>query len=246
MDNNIFSQEQIDKASPVPIYYQLFKLMEDGVRSGALKPSEVFPSEQELCKRFGVSHMTLRRAMSELAATGLVYAEKGRGTFVSKPKLENVVFEMTNISEHVKASQFRILEARIIKTDDFLSSKLSVDNNTSCLHLRSVLSIKNEICAYEKKYILYSKNKPIVENELSNPSLLNLIVVQADRFPTGSKKDVTVSLITAEESNIMAIAMGSPIFVAEQTIYDTEKKPIGWGRTVYRGDVYKFSSYAGW
>lgn len=75
----------IDKQSVIPIYYQLFKYFEKRIRSGDYKPGDALPTEIEIAERFGISRMTVRRAIAELANLGMVYTQKGKGTFVAKP-----------------------------------------------------------------------------------------------------------------------------------------------------------------
>ena len=68
---------------PTPLYYQLKSVIEDRIRSRDLKERERLPSETELCTEFGVSRITVRQALSELLKDGLIYRERGKGTYIS-------------------------------------------------------------------------------------------------------------------------------------------------------------------
>lgn len=70
---------------PVPMYYQLKLQLQADIREGRLRPGDRLPPECELCERLGVSRPTVRQAMSELAAEGLLTRRKGKGTFVAAP-----------------------------------------------------------------------------------------------------------------------------------------------------------------
>ena len=63
---------------------QIVQQIEHMIVTGSLRPGERFPSERSLAKQFGVSRMTLRRAMQQLEVRGLVETRSGRGTFVSR------------------------------------------------------------------------------------------------------------------------------------------------------------------
>jgi len=74
----------IDKNSPVPYYYQLEQLLREKIENADWKPGDVLPSEAELCSTFGISRTVVRQALNKLCQDGVVYKEKGRGTFVAK------------------------------------------------------------------------------------------------------------------------------------------------------------------
>src|SRR4030081_2649822 len=94
----------VDKASPVPYYYQLLQLLERAITSGSLSPGEKIPTEAALCERFDVSRTVVRQARSDLDRTGLVTRVKGKGTFVADRRAsEFVVRSLTSLHEDVTA-----------------------------------------------------------------------------------------------------------------------------------------------
>lgn len=247
----VIQTEMIDKNSVIPIYYQLYKLIEGQIRRGDLKPGECLPTEHEISARFEISRMTVRRAIAELVSAGMVYAQQGRGTFVATPKLDNIVFELNDFNEEIKQRGLNykttLLEARIIRADKELREKFQVGEEFKrFLFFRTVLSAEDERLSYEVKYTIYSKSMPILESELKDPSLPGLIASHTEYVPMSAKKVLQVAACTAEEAGILGIAPNSPVFLIEQTIYDQDLKPVGWSKAVYRGDRYKLTSYDGW
>lgn len=245
------SEVSIDKNSVIPIYYQLAKILEGQIRRGELKPGEALPTEMEITNRYEISRMTVRRAISELVSAGMVYAQQGKGTFVASPKLDNVVFELNNFNDEITRrglhGKTTLLEAKILKPDEQLKAKFAIDEeNIRFLFFRTVLSAEGERLAYEMKYTFYSKRKPILELELKDPSLPGLVSTHSDFLPVSSKRVLQVALPTPEEASILGISTNSPVFLIEQTIYDPELKPVGWAKSIYRGDRYKLTSYEGW
>src|SRR5690242_16490272 len=71
-----------------PLYHQLKLALTDHIVSGRWRPGTELPSEPELCRHFAVSRGTLRRALGDLAAQGLIVRQQGRGTFVGSAKFE--------------------------------------------------------------------------------------------------------------------------------------------------------------
>jgi GntR family transcriptional regulator len=73
----------IDRASPVPYWYQLAGILERAIAGGQWRPGERLASESELCERFGISRTTVRQALARLEQEGMVVRRKGFGTFAA-------------------------------------------------------------------------------------------------------------------------------------------------------------------
>lgn len=73
---------RIDKAKLEHLWAQVADDIRGDIQSGALRPGAKLPAEPELAVQYGVSRVTVRRAISELTAEGLVMVLSGRGTFV--------------------------------------------------------------------------------------------------------------------------------------------------------------------
>lgn len=241
----------IDKNSVIPIYYQLAKLLEGQILGGVLKPGEALPTEAEISTRFEISRMTARRAISELISAGMVYAQQGKGTFVALPKLNNVVFELNNfnreIAQHGLEVKTTLLGAHIVRANEQLEKIFQLqDQSTRFLYFRTALSAEDERLAFEMKYIIYTKRKPLLESILNDPTLSALVTANSDVLPVSSKKVLQVSVTNKEEATILGIGVNTPVFVIEETIYDIELKPVGWSKSIYRGDRYQLTGYDGW
>ena len=242
--------ENIDKKSVIPIYYQLAKLFEKKIYSGELKPGEKLPPENKIANIFDISRMTVRKALSELIDANMVYSEKGKGTFVAKPKLDNTVFELKNFKEELinrgLNPKTKLLNVKIIRADHDLANKLNIKEGIKCLDFNSIISANNEPLIYESKFIVYSKHKPILEKEIQDPSLSNIAISHSDSFPIMSKKILNVSKANKKQAEVLNIKKEAPVFVIEQYLYDSKSNPIGWGKSICRGDKFRFTSYSGW
>ena len=70
-----------------PLYVQLMEEVEKSIRSGEYKPGDRLMTEAEMAKKYGVSLITVRKAIGSLTEKGLVVRKQGKGTFVVRPKL---------------------------------------------------------------------------------------------------------------------------------------------------------------
>src|SRR5512142_1421027 len=78
----------VDKKSPIPAYYQLKNIILKKINNGEYAEGDLIPSERDLGESFSISRMTVRQALNQLVMEGVLTREKGRGTFVSRSKLE--------------------------------------------------------------------------------------------------------------------------------------------------------------
>lgn len=85
----------VDRASPVPFYFQLASLLEEEIVSGRWQPGQRVASENELCTCYGLSRTTIRQALGRLEQEGLISREKGRGTFVSDSRPRSWMIQST-------------------------------------------------------------------------------------------------------------------------------------------------------
>lgn len=85
----------IDRASPVPFYFQLAELLEREIASERWDPGARLPSEPELCEQFALSRTTVRQALTRLEQKGLITRDKGRGTFIAGLKPRSWLIQTT-------------------------------------------------------------------------------------------------------------------------------------------------------
>ena len=80
--------DTLDKNSPIPLYFQLEEILKERIETGELKPGDLLSSEKELSEKYQISRPTIGQALRGLVNEGLLYREKGKGTFIAKPKID--------------------------------------------------------------------------------------------------------------------------------------------------------------
>lgn len=242
-------QPLLDKNSFVPIYYQLYKHFAELIASGELVPGDMLPTETDFAEQLGISRMTVRRVISELAAAGMVYTVKGKGTFVAEPKLDEITFSLNQrleTSDQDETISTKLLECRIIKADNHISVRLGIALGSLCLYCRMVTKTGNLPLIYKTFYAIYAKSAPLIENQLKDMSLTAIASQHSDQSPSRTKRILMSSGARQDEPEVLQIKAGAPVFFMTETIYDQHNKIIAWGKSIFRGDRYRFVSYNGW
>ena len=121
----------------VAIWKQIAETLEKDISAGGFKPGEKMPTEAILSERFRVNRHTVRRAIGDLTARGLVRVEQGRGTFVAEDVVEFVVGERTRFTE-LLVSQRRtpgghLLRALVLPADETVADNLKIRRGTKVI-----------------------------------------------------------------------------------------------------------------
>lgn len=86
-------------------YAYLVKKLQELAEELRASAAECFPTERELCERYGVSRVTVRKALDELEKSGYIYRIQGKGAFVSQKKIQQTLFHLSSFSEDMSARQ---------------------------------------------------------------------------------------------------------------------------------------------
>ncbi len=74
----------IERDAPAPPFRQLAEILRARIERGDWEPGRAIPSESRLCQEYDLARMTVRRALAELAADGVIFTVTGRGSYVAE------------------------------------------------------------------------------------------------------------------------------------------------------------------
>ena len=97
MESFHFSSEQA-----TPLYEQLLSYFRLMIQTGQLQPGDRLIPENELCTLLQISRTTVRQAMDQLVAEGLIVRYKGKGSFVASPKMKRPIHYLYNFTENIQ------------------------------------------------------------------------------------------------------------------------------------------------
>lgn len=223
------------------IYIQVAKEIEDKINKGIYKIKERLPSERELAKLYEVSRMTARQAVSNLEEKGLVYREKGSGTYVQAPS-----FQQNNVKSFTKTVgdmgykvSTKILEFSHITSLNSVAKILELPEGTQFFKVKR-LRLGNEIpMALELLYIPIETCPDLGEFNLEQ-SLYQLL---EDHY------DIKVSKVSYKMEAIIANPIYRKLLAINKTIallkvtgvtLDHNNNKFMYEESVYRSDLYNY------
>lgn len=238
----------IDKQAHEPAYLQLVNILRHNVATGVLRPGDQLPSESQLCERYGVSPMTVRRAINLLVDQGVVVAEQGRGTFVKSVAMGAASFQLAELQTLLSdpdRTNVRLLETRIITADERIARKLAIPIGQRTIYIRRLLRMDNEPVLYHREYLIYDPTRPIVESEMEVTALQRLFSGAGETILKRGDLSVEATILTDEEARLLCAPQPLAAFCLEHLFYDFDDKPISWGWFIGRADRLRFTTQVG-
>lgn len=230
-----------------PIYYRIEESLRGRIAAGEFHEGDPLPSEATLAREFKTTRGTVRQALARLVFEGLIVREVGRGTFVSRPKVESSVdtsiyqsFEEQMESKGSRVT-FQLLGFDRVSAPVTAAEKLGLTRGEPVYRLERLRFVDDELLGLEVRYIITRLGARIPLEALEDQSAVAL-VEKTLATPLGSiALAIRASAATKELSRKLQVARGSPLLIREHTFFDVEGRPILWGDAVYRGDKYQIS-----
>lgn len=238
--------DTIDRNKFVPPYYQLAQILEQKILSGELRLGEPLPSETELGKTYKLSRMTVRKCLNLLAEKGLVDAQQGRGTFISRPALDRAGFIVDEFHKEMSRRSLvpdaKLIAVNVSKPTSEIAEKLAVKQEDRVLSFSRLLLADNTPIAVERKYLRFNKGRPILENELQYRAFSEIILAHTEVLPVQSRMLMRAEAADETNARYLQVPVGSPLLCLEQFLYTKVGEPVGWGLFYYCGDRFTLVS----
>ena len=235
----------IDHSSPLPYYFQLKELLIEEIKKGRLKPGQQIPSEFKLCDQFRVSRTVVRQAISSLVQNGYLNREKGRGTFVTKPKItENLFQNLTGSYEDMLSRGIKlvtkVLEQTKCEADNEILERLKLEPGEPVIKIKRLRFINSEPIALVTTYLPYKICPPLLEENLTNQSLYGVLEEKyALRIAHGRRSLEAVSA-DRKTAALLGVKVGTPLMLLNSISYLENGRPIEYFSALHRGDRSKF------
>lgn len=227
-----------------PLYVQLMEELETSIRNGVYKPGDKIMTEAEMAKEYGVSLITVRKAVGSLMEKGLVVRKQGKGTFVTKPKYSRNMKKLQSFTEMCEQMGVKpgaqVLENRLIMADKKVADRLGIEPGSNVVYISRLRLADGEPVQVEKSYFPL-KYAFLLEEDLNNGSMFECLKEKAGAKVASSEKMIELCRATAEEAALMDVKKGDYLLYVKSTAYDENGEPMYAGIQLINGD--RFSLY---
>ncbi len=234
----------VSRESPLPLYYQIRKNIEREILEGTLVPGEKLPSEDQLAASFGVSRMTVRRAIDQLVSRGLLSRLQGQGTFVAERQPQQKPVGITRWSfERIDQSQDvrqAVLQVEKAPPSLRVTHALHTMPGEMVVRITRILLLEDEPLGYCIDCMPELIVSTIEDWDLANDTLPDFL---AKRCALEFGKVVErVRAVFAEEDavELLGVVPGSPLLYVDSLVFLASGIPVILSDTTYRGDRYVY------
>ena len=230
------------EARRVPLHAQVCNSLRDRILSGDLAPHQRLPSESCLMQAFGVSRVTVRQGLKDLAAQGLVYSQQGRGSFVSAPHATYNLSALLGFHEAMQGKPF-VATSRVLSSRDSAASR----ETAAALNLRrgeNVFEVKRIRCLNTRPVSVDLSFFPAdIGERLRDQDLSQDIfpLLEARGIGLGrSRMWIEAQPCPAEFAQDLAITPGEPVLRLARLTYSAFDRPVDYEHLYCRGDSYQY------
>ena len=211
----MLEDKRLDKDVPIPLYFQLEKLILEEIDNGNYPVGSMIPTEMELSQMFGISRTTVRQAISDLVREEHLYRIKSKGTFVAHPKLVQGFIQCTQ-------------------------SFVELPAGTKAIYLYRKRFADDEPIVRVETYLPYEACSFILGHDFNRESLYQVLSKRDDTRVTHVTRICEARAADPEDAAVLGLKRGRPVHYFQTIGYNQSGKLIELSFAHYRGDQSRF------
>ncbi len=219
----------LSSAGGTALHRQVYLVLREQISHGAFAPGKALPKEEALCARFGVSRITVRRALADLAAQGLVESRQGRGTFVrrdlrqrrERPSLSFIDALRKTAAE----TQVEVLSAGQADPPTDVSELLGLHESEKAVHAVRLRSIGSTPVMLTDAWVPMRLGKRVTAAALRKKALYEILLAQGVEFGRVVQE---ISAVVADPGRAQALKtdVGSPLLKLVRIMHGRDEQPV--------------------
>ena len=228
----------------LPLYAQVENVIMERISDGSLPAGSRLPSEDSLVQEYAVSRTTIRAAIQSLVQRGLVEIRRGKGAFVTHPKMTQELTELTGFVEDMQAlgrqPTAKVLDRQIVAANQLVARRLALPQGAPVVRIQRVRLADRMPLSFDETYLPKELGEKVMSDNLNTEPIFSLLeqkyhtpLVEAEYQLEAVSADATVA-------KALRIGVGSAIFLIERTSYSVGHRPVDYEKLHYRGDRIRF------
>lgn len=239
----------MSSALPMPKYHQIYLVLLEQLHEG--KFSHGLPGELALMQQFGVARVTVRRALEQLAAEGLILREPGRGTRALDLGASNAAgygeggqrAQLTGLLENLVSMGLKtsvsVLDVEVVMASANVANALQLKVGDLVQKAVRVRSTKEGPLSHITTYVPADIARKFGRRELARKPIL--VLLEESGVKVGrAHQTISARLADVQVAKHLDIAVGSALLAVRRLIYDDQDRPIQWLHGLYRPDRYEY------
>ncbi len=235
----------VDRDSPVPLYQQLHDWLRSRIVQGDLIAGEVIPTEMELVREFGLSRVTVRRALQLLVDEGLIIRQVGKGSFVCSHKLRENLSSLRGFAEMMliqyPGHSMEVLGFGIVTPPDDARRHLALEAHEQVICIRRRHVLEESPLAYALIYLPLDIGGTLTPHEVAQTSIYSLIAQKLALSVHSATQMISAIGADPVVAAQLAVPVKSPVLLVRRITYSSAERPLEYIRLYYPGERHEIA-----
>ncbi len=223
-----------------PRHEQISNWIRERIESGVYELNHQLPSENQICEQFGVSRITVRRALQTLESEGLIYRRQGLGAFVSNKRVSQGMVRLTSFVEDMEQAGL-VAKSLIISYDqvicpESIAQKLQVEPGKKVCMLERLRLANDEPIAFDRTWLPVFYGQLLEGHDLKNETIYRIL--EEDYQIEILRGHYRMDAVNADQflADQLHVTLGRALFLVERTSMTSHDKTVYFQRRYYRTD----------
>lgn len=233
---------------PLTKYHQIYLVLREQLQEGRF--ARGMPAETQLARQFGVGRVTVRHAMEQLVADGLIVRVAGRGTFptaqarspvgaAAQPQPTRLAGLMENIVSASRSTTVKVLDWCCIEAPEPVASALELPLGAPVRKAVRRRSSREGPLSYITTYVPESLAAGISRRDLISMPMLQLLE-EAGVALGRAQQTISARQADAVVAQELGVAIGTALLSVRRRVFDEHDRPVQWLEGLYRPDRYEY------
>ena len=240
---------KLDANNAVPLYEQLKITLQSQLGTKLYAPGERLPAESELCAKYGVSRVTVRRALDDLVADGVLERKQGKGTFVAQAKSRVTMKPLNDMGGGFSDTQYpegSVKHTRVISKKEYVSNAMEQEalgigpGDKVQVFLRLMLVDKAPLFLDRATYAA-DRFPGLFDQVKDDVSTYKILREQFGVRIMHAKKELGLAYATEEQAALLGCPVGAPLFRVFKWVKDEKGRPVHLSNLYFVADRIVFT-----
>ncbi|MGH9507602.1 MAG: GntR family transcriptional regulator [Terriglobales bacterium] len=211
-----------------------------GLGAGRLRPGDFFTTERLLCRRFGVSAITAKRALDELEAAGQLTRHRGRGTHVAQPRIQQVLDHFYRFTTHV-ASQglepsWRNRRVAVERPGPEVAARLKIKRREKVVAIERLRLVNGEPFFWHTSFVPLRLFPGLEAKDHAQRSLYEIFASDYQRPPVSCQESYEPVLLHQQEARLLGVRPRAAGMKLERLTLGGDGQALEFSSGLLRGD----------